>query len=58
MGRFGLLVWSFLPRPVVCPISTQLASDGNFYGTTIIGGVNNIGTIFRLSLGLPPPTPR
>jgi uncharacterized repeat protein (TIGR03803 family) len=25
------------------------ASDGNFYGTTIAGGVNNAGTIFRLS---------
>jgi uncharacterized repeat protein (TIGR03803 family) len=30
------------------------ATDGNFYGTTYLGGSNNLGTIFRLSLGLRP----
>ena len=27
------------------------ATDGNFYGTTSVGGVHYYGTIFRLSLG-------
>ncbi len=26
IGRFGLWVWSFLPRPVVSPSSCQLAA--------------------------------
>ena len=26
IGRFGLLVWSFLPRPVVSPSSCQFAA--------------------------------
>jgi len=26
-----------------------LASDGNFYGTTIFGGANDLGTVFRMS---------
>lgn len=29
-------------------------SDGNFYGTTYDGGANGKGTVFRLSLPLPP----
>jgi uncharacterized repeat protein (TIGR03803 family) len=29
-------------------------SDGNFYGTTYYGGIYNQGTVFRLSLPLPP----
>ncbi len=29
-------------------------ADGNFYGTTISGGVNQIGTVFRF---IPPPSP-
>ena len=29
-------------------------SDGNFYGTTYAGGLYNKGTVFRLSLPLPP----
>jgi uncharacterized repeat protein (TIGR03803 family) len=30
-------------------------SDGNFYGTTLSGGTNNNGTIFRLAIPLNPP---
>ena len=26
-------------------------SDGNFYGTTLYGGANNSGTVFRISPG-------
>jgi len=29
-------------------------TNGNFFGTTIIGGANNLGTIFSLSTGLGP----
>jgi uncharacterized repeat protein (TIGR03803 family) len=30
------------------------ATDGNLYGTTDVGGAHNLGTVFRLSLGLDP----
>jgi uncharacterized repeat protein (TIGR03803 family) len=30
------------------------ATDGNFYGTTYAGGVNNFGTVFSLAVGLGP----
>jgi uncharacterized repeat protein (TIGR03803 family) len=30
------------------------ATDGNFYGTTSGGGADSDGTVFRLSMGLPP----
>jgi large repetitive protein len=30
------------------------ATDGNFYGTTSIGGTYNDGTVFSLSVGLRP----
>ena len=30
-------------------------SDGNFYGTTTFGGINNSGTVYRLSIPLNPP---
>lgn len=30
------------------------ATDGNFYGTTFVGGTLNEGTVFRLSTGLAP----
>ena len=29
-------------------------TDGSFYGTTEYGGANGDGTVFKLSLGLPP----
>jgi uncharacterized repeat protein (TIGR03803 family) len=29
-------------------------TNGNFYGTTIFGGANNVGTVFSLSVGLRP----
>ena len=28
-------------------------TDGNFYGTTSLGGANGLGTIFRLSVPMP-----
>jgi uncharacterized repeat protein (TIGR03803 family) len=34
-----------------------LGADGNFYGTTGLGGANNDGTIFRLSVGPSQATP-
>jgi uncharacterized repeat protein (TIGR03803 family) len=30
-------------------------ADGNFYGTTTLGGTNGYGTVFRLSVIVPPP---
>ncbi len=32
------------------PISLMQSSDGNFYGTSISGGTNGVGTVFKLSL--------
>src|SRR5260221_2541034 len=29
--------------------------DGNFYGTTTVGGTNNVGAVFRLTVPLNPP---
>src|SRR5579859_2035606 len=31
------------------PAGLILASDGNFYGTTQIGGANNYGTVFQMT---------
>lgn len=31
------------------PSEILLARDGNFYGTTLTGGANNVGTIFKLT---------
>ena len=30
-------------------------ADGNFYGTTTHGGINEFGTVFRLGVIVPPP---
>ncbi len=30
-------------------------TDGNFYGTTVFGGTNDVGTVFKLRLPLSPP---
>jgi uncharacterized repeat protein (TIGR03803 family) len=32
-------------------------SDGSLYGTTLLGGLDDLGEVFRLSLGLPRPEP-
>jgi uncharacterized repeat protein (TIGR03803 family) len=32
------------------------ASNGDLYGTTVYGGTHSDGTVFELSVGLPPPT--
>src|SRR2546428_185465 len=34
------------------------ASDGTFYGTTLAGGTNNVGTVFKLVAALPSPANR
>jgi len=36
------------------PTSLVQATDGNFYGTTVWGGADGLGTVFRLSTGLGP----
>ncbi len=33
----------------ITPTGLMQASDGNFYGTTIYGGANNFGTIFKIT---------
>jgi uncharacterized repeat protein (TIGR03803 family) len=30
-------------------------ADGNFYGTTVFGGINGVGTIFKLTVPFSPP---
>jgi hypothetical protein len=34
------------------PYGLIQGGDGNFYGTTVLGGVNKTGVFFRLSTGL------
>jgi uncharacterized repeat protein (TIGR03803 family) len=36
------------------PAGLMQATDGNFYGATAWGGANNIGVVYRFSLGLGP----
>jgi uncharacterized repeat protein (TIGR03803 family) len=40
-----------------CDCSVIQGSDGKLYGTTLGGGTYQLGTIFALDLGLPPPKP-
>lgn len=40
-----------------CECSIVQGSDGKFYGATIGGGTYQLGTLFSLDLGLPPPKP-
>jgi uncharacterized repeat protein (TIGR03803 family) len=35
-------------------VSLSQSSDGNFYGTTTAGGTDDHGTIFRISVPMPP----
>ena len=51
-GFFGMqiILYSFQPNESFQPL-TRLTTDGIYlYGTSILGGVNNLGTIFSLKL--------
>jgi len=53
-GQFATLV-GFNGSSGARPDTTLLQGpDGNFYGTTSQGGANGFGTVFRLSVPLPP----
>jgi len=51
-GGSESLFYSFGSQPGdgVEPTSLVIGSDGNFYGTTLDGGTNDLGTLFRISL--------
>lgn len=55
-GRFTVLHTFSAADPLGYEPNSPLyqATDGNLYGTTSAGGASNVGTIFRISLGLPP----
>ncbi len=53
LGGKLTVLYNFCP-PISCSDGTESygltqAGDGNFYGTTFQGGINNSGTIFRIS---------
>lgn len=41
-----------------CECQLMQGSDGRIYGTSLAGGTYNLGTIFMMDAGLPPPKPR
>jgi uncharacterized repeat protein (TIGR03803 family) len=52
-----------LPRAAIFQAAAEMASclkspDGNFYGTTVVGGIGGNGVVFKISVGLPHLTPR
>src|ERR1700694_3229545 len=44
-----LHLFAAAPADGAGPVVLIQGSDGNFYGTTAIGGANNAGTVFKLT---------
>jgi uncharacterized repeat protein (TIGR03803 family) len=58
-GQYTLLYkMANLARDGNCPCHVIQGSDGVFYGTAVLGGINGGGTIFALNAGLAIPPPR
>jgi len=52
----NLCPFSIVPHGgIQCEAGLVQGSDGNFYGTTVGGGTNGDGIVFRLSVPLNPP---